>query len=61
MILKEHVRAQLDMLSLGIVTPGHLRELLLKIQAELPYHFRLPMDPDKELWKYYNVLSRNGV
>lgn len=37
-ILMEHVRAQIDMLSLeqlspGIATLGNLRELLLKIQA----------------------------
>lgn len=61
-ILMEHVRAQLDMLSLGhlspgIVTPGHLRELLLKIQAELPHHLRLPVSPDEDLWKYYNALG----
>lgn len=54
--LLEHVRAQLDMslghLSPSIVTPGHLREVLLGIQTELPHHLRLPVDPTKELWKY---------
>lgn len=42
-------------MSLGIATPGYLRELLLKIQAELSHHLRLPVDPNRELWKYYNV------
>ena len=55
-ILLEHVRAQLDMLSLGhlspsIVTPGHLRDLLLRVQTELPHHLRLPVDPTEGLWK----------
>ncbi len=47
MTLLEHVRAQLDSLSLGhlspsIMTPNYLREILTKIQTELPHHLRLP-------------------
>ena len=58
----EHVIAQLDMLSLGhlspsIVTPGHLRDILLKIQAALPHILRLPPDPSLGLWRYYNSPS----
>lgn len=61
MILLEHVRAQLDMLSLrhlspSIMTHGYLRELLFKIQTELPHHLRLPVDPIKELWRYHKAL-----
>ena len=60
--LLEHVRAQLDMLSLGhlspsIVTPSHLRSILVGIRARLPHHLRLPVDPTKELWMYYNALG----
>ena len=62
-ILLEHVRAQLDMLILGHLSPsivisGHLRELLLGIQTKLLHHLRLPIDPVKELWKYYNAIRR---
>ena len=53
-ILLEHVSAQLDMLSLenlspNLVTTGYLREILLRIQANLPHHLRLPVDQMKEL------------
>ena len=54
--------AQLDMLFLGhlspsLVSPTHLRDILLKIQTELPHHLRLPSDPTRELWRYYSSLS----
>ena len=54
MTLLEHVRAQLDSLSLGhlspsIMTPNYLREILTKIQTELPHHLRLPVDPTEEI------------
>ena len=60
--LLEYVRAQLDSLSLGhlspsIVTLNYLRGILIKIQTELPHHLRLPVDPTEELWKYYNALG----
>ena len=61
-ILLEYVRAQLDMLSQGhlspsVVTSDHLRELLLRIQTELPQHYRLPVDPVRELSRYYCALA----
>ena len=54
--------AQLDMLSLGhlspsIVSPGHLRDILLKIQAAFPHSLWLPTDPNLRLWRYYNSLG----
>lgn len=54
MVLLGHVRAQLDMLSLGhlspsIITPERLREVLLEIQAKLPHHLTLPVDPTQQL------------
>ena len=60
--LLEHLKSQLDMLSLGhlapsIVATGELKELLLNIQAELPHHLRLPVDPTEKLWRYYNSLG----
>lgn len=50
LISLEHVRAQVDMLSLGhlspsIVAPAHLRALLIKIQARLPYRLHCPQTP----------------
>lgn len=61
-VLLEHVRAQLDMLSMGhlspsIITPIRLREVLLGIQARLLHHLRLPVNPTKPLWKYYSALG----
>ena len=46
----EHLSSQLDMLSLGhvspsIITPKHLKKLLLEMQSKLPYHLTLPEDP----------------
>lgn len=60
--LLEHIMTQLDILSLGhlspsVVTPNHLREVLLRIQTELPHHLRLPLDPTEGLWKYYISLG----
>ena len=45
----QHLRSQLDRLSLGhlspsIVDPSYLRDYLLKIRAKLPHHFSLPED-----------------
>lgn len=60
-ILLEYVRDQLSMLSLGrlslsIVTPGPMKELLLKIQTELSHYLKLPVDPIEYLGKYYKGL-----
>ena len=58
----EHLSSQLDMLSLGhvspsIITPENLKKLLLEMQTKLPYHLTLPEDPTENLWKYYQSLS----
>ena len=55
-------RIQLDMLSLGhlspnIVDPTLLRDHLLEVQAKLPHHLRLPADPAMKLWHYNNSLG----
>ena len=57
-----HLSSQLDMLSLGhvspsIITPENLKKLLLEMQTKLPYHLTLPEDPTENLWKYYQSLS----
>ena len=61
-IYMEHLSAQLDMLSLGhvspsTITPKNLKQLLLEMQSKLPYHLTLPEDPVKDLWKYYQTLT----
>ena len=61
-IYMEHLSAQLDMLSLGhvspsIITPKNLKKLLLEMQSKLPFHLTLPEDPGKDLWKYYQTLT----
>ena len=50
------------MLFLGHLSPSlvgltHLRDILLKIQIELPHHLWLPSDPTRELWRYYSSLG----
>ena len=53
----EHIRAQLDLselLLLSVVNLTHLRDLLRLIQVELTS--RLPADPVKELWYYHKSL-----
>ena len=62
----EHLSSQLDMLSLGhvspsIITPKNLKKLLLEMQSKLPYHLTLPEDPIKNLWKYYQSLTCTTV
>ena len=62
MTLLEHVRAQLDSLSLGdlspsIVMPNYLKGILIRIKTELPHHLWLPVDPTEELWKYHSALG----
>lgn len=58
-VLLEYVRAQMvtTHLLVSIMTPGHLKELLLRIQAELAHHLRLSVDLTEESWKYYNALN----
>ena len=56
------LRVQLDMRSLGhlspnIVDPTLLRDHLLEVQAKIPRHMKLPADPATELWHHYNSLG----
>ena len=62
----EHLSSQLDMLSLGhvspsIITPTNLKKLLLEMQSKLPHHLTLPEDPMENLWKYYQSLTCTTV
>ena len=58
----EHLQLQLNMVSLGYLSPSvisaqSLKRLLLEMKFELPHHLTLPNDPDRELWKYYQSLT----
>ena len=58
----EHLQMQLNMLTLGhlspsVISPKNLRSLLLGIASELPPGILLPSDPTTELWNYYKILS----
>lgn len=62
----EHLQLQLNMLSLGrlapsTITPNNLKKLLLEIEAHLPTSLHLPGDPEKNLWKYYQMLTCKTV
>ena len=62
MIYLEHLDMQLNMLSLGhlspsTIAPENLRLLLLEIRAHLPPYLKLPEDPNTKLLDYYRFLS----
>ncbi len=58
----QHLETQLNMLSLGhlspsTITPNNLRKLLLDIKVRLPQYLKLPADPDNDLWDFYKFLT----
>ena len=58
----EHLQLQLNMLSLGhlspsVISPRDLRKMLTEIRAQLPPFLKLPNDPGRELWKFYQSLA----
>ena len=58
----EHLQLQLNMLSLGhlsplVITPKNLKHLLIDMSSKLSHHLTLPDDPDEGLWKYYQSLT----
>ena len=58
----EHLQLQLNMLSLGhlspsVITAQSLKRLFLEMKYKLPHHLTLPNDSDRELWKYYQSLT----
>ncbi|CAG2242291.1 unnamed protein product [Mytilus edulis] len=57
-----HLNSQLNMLSLGHLSPSTInptsfRFLLTEIQSQLPAYLKLPKDPIKDLWAYYQFLT----
>ena len=64
LIYVEHLQLQLNMLSIGklspsIITPLKLHDLLLDIQTKRA--LRLPGDPKTDLWHSYKLLTCNTV
>ena len=62
----EHLQLQLNMLSLGrlapsTITPNNLKALLLDIESHLEPHLKLPADPQKELWTFYQFLTCSTI
>ncbi|CAG2190360.1 unnamed protein product [Mytilus edulis] len=61
-----HLQMQLNMLSLGhlspsVISPKNLRKLLIGINSKLPPGIMLPSDPITKLWDYYQILSCHTV
>ena len=62
----EHLQSQLNMLSLGhlspiTVTPDEFRRILEEIQTHLPFYLKLPSNPETNLWDFYNILTCRTV
>ena len=62
----EHLSMQLDMLSLGhlspsVVAPDRLRSLLVDLSKHIPSYLELPENPDTKLWDYYQFLTCQTV
>ena len=62
----KQLQIQLNMLSLGhlspsMISPDEFRQLLKEIQTHLPFFLKLPSDPEKDLWDFYNTLTCRTV
>jgi hypothetical protein len=62
----QHLRSQINFLSIGQVTPSlisptRLRALLLTIKSQLPALITLIADPEQELWLFYKYLTSTAV
>ena len=62
LIYVEHLQLQLNMLSIGklspsIISPLKLRDLLVDIQTRISAPLRLPGDPKADLWHFYKTLT----
>ena len=58
----DHIQLQLNMLSLGhlspsVITPRGLKKLLTEIKRHLPEFLSLPYDPRGKIWKFYQTLT----
>lgn len=64
-IVREHaqlLKLQLNMLSLGhlspsVISPGQLTDLLTDIKGQLEQRFKLPFEPEQDIWNFYKTLT----
>ncbi|CAC5399406.1 unnamed protein product [Mytilus coruscus] len=66
MFYLEHLGSQLNMLSLGhlspsTITPTNLKRLLNEIKNKLPRYLDLSEDPNSNLWFFYRLLTCTTV
>ncbi|CAG2230956.1 unnamed protein product [Mytilus edulis] len=66
MFYLEHLGSQLNMLSLGhlspsTITPTNLKRLLNEIKNKLPRYLELSEDPNSNLWFFYRLLTCTTV
>ena len=66
MFYAEHIKSQLNVLSLGHLSPstttlGNLKVLLNEIKDNLPKYLELTEDPNKNLWFFYRFLTCTTV
>ena len=62
LIYVEHLQLQLNMLSIGKLSPSiisllKLRDLLIDIQTRIAAPLRLPGDPKADIWHFYKMLT----
>ena len=62
----EHLQLELNMLSLGhlspsVISPIDLRKMLTEIRVHLPPFLKLPNEPGRELWKFYQSLTCTAI
>ena len=62
----EHMQLQLNMLSLGhlspaVITSRSLKKLLIEIESHLAEFLKLPYDPKGNIWKFYQTLTCSTV
>ena len=61
-VLNHHLKSELTVLGTGkispeIISPKQLRSLLLSIKSEIPRLAKLPFNPERRLWQYYEILE----
>ena len=62
----EDLKSQLDILSLGkitpsVITPNDFKDILLDIKNKLPKGLQLTMDPVDNLWSFYQIITSSAT
>ena len=61
-VFNDHLKSELNVLGTGkispeIISPKQLGGLLLSIKSEIPRLAKLPFNPERRLWQYYEILE----